>query len=269
VIRCARTVVRPIHRANNQARPRRCVKIDYWDSTGDNVPIFKRLTVWSLERSIEVCLLGGLFGYLVSISAKDPSLSFRKALSAFWVYGVVVAVFLFLHGYYVTTAVFGVMWRSANAWIYSAITSSLFVLTTHIIFMRAGPDFTPEGRALELPFALGGAGIVFLCALTGNRILNKWTNTGSEPNAYLNALGIIVLVFMLANAAHFLRPVMGAGAFRAYGLPFTFYWEGGFIKEWVWRPGEFVWSGMVADVAVMASSVLLLGRAWIAYRSER
>jgi hypothetical protein len=222
---------KPIHRANNYARRRRCIKIDYCYSTGDSVLIFKRLTVWSLERLIEVCLLGGLFGYVVSISAKDPSLSVRNALSTFWVYGVVVAVFLFLHGYYVTTAVFGVMWRSANAWMYPAITSALFVLHTHIIFMRLGPDSTPGGAALELPFALGGAGIVFLCALAGGRILNKWTNTRSEPNAYLNALGIIVLVFMLANTAHFLRPIIGDDAFRAYGLPFTFYREGGLLRN--------------------------------------
>ena len=89
-----------------------------------------------------------------------------------------------------------------------------------------GPDFTRDGRAMELPFALGGAGIVFLCAFAGSRILNKWTNARSEPNAYLNALGVIILVFVLANAAHFLRPIMGDAAFRAYGLPFTFYREG-------------------------------------------
>jgi hypothetical protein len=148
------------------------------------------------------------------------------------------------------------------------VSISTDMLPIHIIFMRAGPDFTPEGRALHLPFALGGTGIVFFCALTGNRILNKWTKTGSEPSAYLNALGIIVLVFMLANAAHFLRPIIGASAFREYGLPFTFYRHGGFIKEWVWRPGEFVWSGMAADAALMACAVLFLGRTWIAYRSH-
>ena len=233
------------------------------------MPVLKRLTIWLLERSIEVCLLGSLFGYLVLLSAKDPSLTLRNALSAFWVYGMVVGVILFLHGYYVTTAFFGVIWRSTKAWIYPTITLSLFVLHTHIVFMRAGSNFTPEGRALELPFALGGAGIVFLCALAGSRVLNKWTNAPSEPNAYLNALGVIILVFVLSNAAHFLRPVVGNSAFRAYGLPFTFYREGGFVKEWVWKPGEFVWIGIAADIAVLTAAVLLLGRALFAVRSER
>ena len=69
-------------------------------STGENVPILKRLTVWVLERSIEACLLGGLFGYLLSLNAKDPPLTLQNALATFWVYGIAVAVFLFLHGYY-------------------------------------------------------------------------------------------------------------------------------------------------------------------------
>jgi hypothetical protein len=237
--------------------------------TGENVPILKRLTVWSLERSIEVCLLGALLGYLVSLSAKDASMPLQKALSGFWVFGIAVAVFLFIQGYYVTTAFFGVIWRSTKPWVYPTISLSLFVVHTHIVFMRMNPDITPEGRAMELPFALGGAGIVFLCALFGSRILNKWSNARSEPNAYLSALGVIILVFMLANAAHFLRPVVGDSAFRTYGLPFTFYREGGFVKQWVWKPGELVWSGMVADIAVSAAAVLLLGRALVAYRSER
>jgi hypothetical protein len=221
-----------------------------------------------LERSIEVCLLGCLFGGLASLSAKDASLTLQNAFSAFWVSGIVVAVFLFLHGYYLTTAFFGVIWRSTKTWMYATITSSLFVLHTHLIFMHAGSDFSPEGRALELPLAFGGAGIVFLCALAGSLILNKWTNARAEPNAYLNAFGVIVLVFTLTNAAHFLRPVVGDNAFRAYGLPFTFYREGGFVKEWVWRPGKFVWSGLVADIAVLVSAVLLLGRVWQIVRAR-
>ena len=95
------------------------------------------------------------------------------------------------------------------------------------------------------------------------------TNAPAEPNAYLNALGVIVLVFMLANTAQFLRPIVGDSAFRTYGLPFTFYREGGFVRQWVWKPGELVWSGMVADIGVVAAAVLLLSKAWVAARSEQ
>jgi hypothetical protein len=82
--------------------------------------------------------------------------------------------FCSFHGYYVTTAFFGVIWRSTKPLVYPTISLSLFVVHTHIVFMRMGPDFTPEGRAMELPFAMGGAGIVFLCAVFGSGILNKW-----------------------------------------------------------------------------------------------
>jgi hypothetical protein len=145
--------------------------------------------------------------------------------------------------------------------VYPTITPALFVFHTHIIFMRLGSDFTPEGRVMELPFALGGAGIVFFCTLAGSSVLSRWTNARSKMNAYLYALGLTILVFTLANTAHFLLPVVGDIAFRTYGLPFTFYREGGFIKERVWQPGVLVWRGMVADVAVITAVVLLLGRA--------
>jgi hypothetical protein len=230
--------------------------------------ILKRLAVWSLERLVEVSLLGGLFGCLLSLSSGEKRLTLRDSLAGFWVLGLAVAIVLFLHGYYVTTAFFGVVWRSAKTWVYPTITPALFVFHTHIVFMRLGSDFTPEARAMELPFALGGAGIVFFCALAGSSVLNRWTNARSETNAYLYKLGITTLVFMLANTAHFLRPVVGNIAFRTYGLPFTFYREGGFIKEWMWQPGALVWRGMVADVAVIAAVVLLLGRAWQTVRAR-
>lgn len=229
--------------------------------------ILKRLAVWSLERLVEACLLGVLFGWLLLLSSGDKSL--RSSFAGFWVFGIVVAFVLFVHGYYVTTAFFGVVWRSGKTWVYPTVTPALFVLHMHIAFMRGGPDLTPEARAIELPFALGGAGIVFFCALAGSRVLNRWTSIRSETNAYLSSLGITILVFTLANTAHFLRPVVGEFAFRTYGLPFTFYREGGFIKEWIWQPGALVWRGMVADTAVMAAGVFLLGRAWQSVRARR
>ncbi len=230
--------------------------------------ILKRLAVWSLERLVEVCLLGGLFGCLLSLSSVDKSLMLRDSLAGFWVFGLVVAYVLFVHGYYVTTAFFGVIWRSAKTWVYPTMIAALFVFHTHIVFMRLGSDLTPEARAMEFPFALGGAGIVFSCAVAGSGVLNRWTTARSEMNTNLSALGITILVFMLANTAHFLRPVVGDSAFRTYGLPFTFYRDGGYVKEWIWQPGALVWSGMVADVAVFVAVALLLGRAWQTVRAR-
>ena len=228
----------------------------------------KRLAVWLLERLAEACLLGGLLGYLLSLGSADERLTLRHLIADFWVFGLAVAFILFLHGYYLTTALVGLLWRSAETWTYPIITPALFVFHTHVVFMHAGSDFTPEARAMEFPFELAGAGIVFFCALIGSSVLKRWTNSRSDMNAYLDALGITILAFILVNTANFLRPVVGSSAFRTYGLPFTFYREGGFIKEWIWQPGAVVWPGIVADVAVIAAVVLLLGRAWQTVRGK-
>src|SRR5262249_20920330 len=113
-----------------------------------------------------------------------------------------------------------------------------------------------------------GAAIVFLCALTGSRILEKWTNVDSEPNTYLYALGLILLVAMLANTADFLRPVEGSLSFRSSGWPFAFYREGGYIGDFVWQPEKFLWREFVANVAIMGAAVLLIGRGWQVFRSR-
>lgn len=224
----------------------------------------KRLAVWSVEKLVEGCLLGGLLVFLLWRSSGDASLTLWDSLSHFYVFGVVVAVFLFLNGYYLTTAFFGVISRSTKIWVYPTIAAALFIFHTHIVFMRAGAGFTPQTRAMELPFALGGVGIVFSCAFAGNCVLKKWTNwksnSNAPANAYASALGVTFLVFTLSNIASFLRPVVGSSAFRLSGLPFTFYREGGFVTEWVWQPGELIWHGMIADVAVFAAVVFLLGR---------
>jgi hypothetical protein len=216
--------------------------------------IIKRLLVWLLERFVEAFLLGGLLAYLVL-----PKFTFIRI----WVWPIIVATVLFTNGYYVTTAFFGVVWRSAKRWLYPAITAALFMVHAHIVFLRGKPDFTPEARAMELPFLLGGVCIVFACAFAGGRVLNKWVEAGTSMNAYLSATGITLLVFLLANIAHFLRPVVGDSAFRPDGVPFTFYREGSFVDGWVWHGAEFLWHGMVADAALATGTIVLLGKAWV------
>jgi hypothetical protein len=217
--------------------------------------IVKRIVVWLLERVVEAFLLGGLLGYVTLPNATMP-------LSDIWFFGVVVATFLFIYGYYVTTAFAGVLWRP-KSWLYSTITATLFIVHAHIIFVIGRPDFTPEARAMEFPFLLGGAGIVLACALAGSRALEHWVRTVAGPaDAYLSASGLTLLAFALANVAHFLRPIVGDSAFSTYGVPFIFYREGGFVKQWVWRSGEIVWRGMFADAALIAAAIMIIGKVW-------
>jgi hypothetical protein len=224
--------------------------------------ILKRLAVWLLERFVEALFLGLLFGYLMRLPL------FSSLLRDFWRLALIVAVILFMHGYYVTTALFGVVWRSRKSWLYPAIAAALLVLHTRLIFWRAGSDFTRETRAMELPFAVMGACIVFACSFAGGRVLDKWLTKDAIANTYLAATGITLLVFTLANTAHWMRCCL-TDSFRPIGLPFTFYRDGGFVGKYVWQGGRFTWSGVAADAALIAAIVVLLGTAWKKVNSHR
>jgi hypothetical protein len=221
---------------------------------------FKRVAVWLVERSLEAFVLGGIFFYFViRIGAGIHRGMPDGPRSGVWVCGIVVAVFLFVTGYYATTAIFGVIFRSPNRWDYPAITVGLFAVHTHIIFLRGGSDLTREFKAMELPFVANGAVAVFACSYAGNEVLKRWASIRPRENSYVSATGLTLLLFLLLNAANYLRPANFDSRFRPYGLPFTFYRTGGYVGEWVWRPGVFVWTGLIADFAVVAAVVVLLG----------
>ena len=138
--------------------------------------IVKRLVVWSLEAIIAALLLGGLFGALSS-----PVLSnFLSILPGVLSLAIGISAVLFLHGYYLTTALAGVAWRSRKLWLYPAIAATLFLVHTHIVFFRLNPDLSSSGRTTELPFLVVGACIVFACALGGNWVLHKWVRLGGN-----------------------------------------------------------------------------------------
>jgi len=98
-------VLTPVKRSTIDLRAYNCVA---------NMLILRRLALWLLERLVEVFLLGALVGYLLV-----PN--FTGLFSVVWALAVAVGVVLFMHGYYVTTAFFGVVWRSAKWWLYPAI----------------------------------------------------------------------------------------------------------------------------------------------------
>lgn len=138
--------------------------------------ILKRLTVWLLEAFFSTLLFGVLFG---ALSAPDMS-TFASILPGSWALAFGVGAILFLHGYYVTTALAGVVWRSQKAWLYPTIAAALFVIHTHIVFFRLKPDLSASGRAAELPFLVGGACVAFACAFGGNWLLRKWRQSSNR-----------------------------------------------------------------------------------------
>lgn len=136
----------------------------------------KRLAVWLGEALAATLLLGGLLGALSA-----PNLpTFISLLPGVWALAFGVGSVLFLHGYYVTTAMFGVLWRSQRPWVYPVIAAALLVVHTHIVFIRLKPDLSSSGLAAEIPFEAGGACIVFACAFLGGRFLRRWIQPGSR-----------------------------------------------------------------------------------------
>src|ERR1700684_1902506 len=101
--------------------------------------ILKRLVVWSFERLVEANLLGGLLlGCLLAVSSGEQRSALQDSFAGFWAITLAVAVFLFSTGYYVTTACFGVVWRSSKTSVYPTITAALFIIHTSLIFANAG-----------------------------------------------------------------------------------------------------------------------------------
>ncbi|HKO19251.1 MAG TPA: hypothetical protein VJU82_10235, partial [Acidobacteriaceae bacterium] len=172
---------------------------------------------------------------------------------------MIVVVLLFVHGYYITTALFGVFWRSSTRWVYPTLTMLFFILHTHIVFLRGKPDLTAGARAMELPFIVGGAFAVFVCSFVGNQALSRWCSVERSSSPYFSATVLTALFYVLLSTADYLRPVVGSSGFRPYGVPFTFYREGGFIREWVWRDGVLIWTGLIGDLAVVAVVAALAG----------
>jgi hypothetical protein len=96
-----------------------------------------------------------------------------------WALAFAIAVVLFLHGYYVTRAFIGLAWRG-HKWSYPAIATALFVVHMYIAIARSRSDLTPFAQAKEVPFLIGGACIVFVCAFFSDICLRKWTQSGSH-----------------------------------------------------------------------------------------
>lgn len=143
--------------------------------------ILKLLTVWLVEALAAALLLGGLFG---ALSAPDVT-NFLSMLPGVWALAAGIAAVLFLHGYYLLAALAGVFFRSRKLWVYPPISATIFVIYTHIVFIRLKPDLSSSGRATEFPFLIVGACLVFACAMVGNLILSKWVRTGSSIQSVL------------------------------------------------------------------------------------
>jgi hypothetical protein len=71
---------------------------------------------------------------------------------------------------------------------------------------------------------------------------------------YVVGLLASIGLFSVLNYRHFHRPVVCSDCFFPYGVPFTFYQEGGFAGG-----AGFVWTGVMGDLIVVAAVGIVLG----------
>ena len=135
--------------------------------------LLERVVVTLMEVTAEVVLLGCLIG---ALTANQGERLLYVVLGSL----VALPVVLFLHGYYFTRVLAGVLLRSGKRWLYPAIAATLFVIHTYVIFVRLKPDMSALGKAVEAPFLAGGACVAFACAFAVNWLFRKWTKTGSN-----------------------------------------------------------------------------------------
>ena len=131
--------------------------------------VVKRLTVWLLETSMGILLLGLL---LIVLFGHDQH-AFGRDLLAYL--GAIVAM-AFSTGYLLSTAVSRAFWRGRTLWSYPTLATLLFVIHSQLFFVVSGGSTQSEKLSIQAP----GLCIVFACTLAGTFILRKWAPARSK-----------------------------------------------------------------------------------------
>jgi hypothetical protein len=85
-----------------------------------------------------------------------------------------------------------------------------------------------------------------------------------DTTKYLIGLFAALCLSLAANLFHFLRRVTCMDCFFPYGLPFTFFREGG-----EGGGGGFVWLGFVGDLLVIIIIGAAIGSVWSWYSGRK
>lgn len=134
--------------------------------------ILARIFVVISELVAEIILLGLLLALVLA----------PTNLGAASVGSLPVILVLFLNGYYFTRPVLGLVWRSARRWPYGLIAAALFTIHMSVGYARLKPDMTQVGVWAVLTFFIGGATIVFVCAVSGHLWLARKAGTAKIPS---------------------------------------------------------------------------------------
>jgi hypothetical protein len=88
--------------------------------------------------------------------------------------------------------------------------------------------------------------------------------TQTKFDRYGIALAATCLVFVVANTVHLVRRVTCYDCFFPYGVPFTFYRDGGYAGG-----GGLVLRGLAADAVTVIVFTVLLGALWQWFAAKR
>jgi hypothetical protein len=131
--------------------------------------ILKRLSVWFVETSSEVVLLGLFLALL--LGHNQP---FLKELS---LYSSGVLLVFLTTGYLLSTIIVRAFWKGWALWSYPAVATILFQIHFQIMNVGLGGAFAPSDR---LRVQVAGGCIVFACTFIGSVVLRRWVPTRSQ-----------------------------------------------------------------------------------------
>jgi hypothetical protein len=124
--------------------------------------MLKRFLIWLFELGCIAIGLGLLLRLLWG-SLPDGKIAYDIAQYVL----AAMVVFIWGSGYFLTTLVFAVTWRSSRSWVYPVIAAALY--TVHLQLFATG-----WGAREKLPLQISGALLVFACTFVGGWILNRW-----------------------------------------------------------------------------------------------
>jgi hypothetical protein len=139
---------------------------------GPRMLTVKRVALFLFELLIEALLLGGFMGILVSYQTGLLNGMIGSMLA--------IPVVLTLYGYYISRMLSVIARTRSTTWLYPFVASSVFVAHVWYAFWRMKSALSPFAQSLRMPFLIGGACIVFVCASTGTIALRRWASAHSK-----------------------------------------------------------------------------------------
>ena len=133
---------------------------------------FKRIGLFLLELLIEAVLLGSLMGVLISSRTGLQNGLIGSVLS--------VPVILALHGYYILRVLIVIARTSFLMWLYPLLASCAFIGDAWFAAWQMNASLSPFARSGKIPFLIGGACIVFICAFIGTSAVRRWAPTSDR-----------------------------------------------------------------------------------------